>query len=172
MMLCCHFDNVFILCSLNNIWMMSEWGLHDFLDYVWNDIWTLCGCCSAVFWFHLAAVVTFLLSYWYLNDVLLMFERCLNVVLLVILIVLSWFFLSKWCMDDVCAISESCLNDACMMYWSHFDAVFICFVLITFAWCLNDVWMMFAWRLKWYLNHVWMRSCCHFAVVFTFCLSK
>jgi hypothetical protein len=79
--LCFHF--VLSRYHVNDIWMMFGWCLDD----VRNDIWTICG------WFY--AVILLLLSlfcYWcptdicsmfgYFDfyDVLLMFERCLNVV--------------------------------------------------------------------------------------------
>ena len=80
---------------------------------------------------------------------------------------------------DICMMSERCLNDV----RCHFDVVFIlgchvgtffsCFIVqIISECCLNDVWMMFGWCLKWCLNYVWMMSCCRFAVVVNFVLSK
>ena len=59
-------------CYPNMIWTM--FGLR--LDDIWNDIWWYLNLDLMTSCFHFFVVVTFLLSSWYLNDVLIKFERC------------------------------------------------------------------------------------------------
>ena len=79
--LCFHF--VLSRYHVNDIWMVFGWCLDD----VRNDIWTICGWFSAVillllslFCYWCPTDICSMFGYFDFYDVLLMFERCLNVV--------------------------------------------------------------------------------------------
>ena len=147
---------------MNDVGMMFGWCLKWCLKHNWM-----------IFVCHFAVVATCLLSEWYLNDVWMMSERCLNDVRCQFDVVFIlgchvgtflYVLLSKSYLNVVWMMSGWCLDDVWNDVWTMFGwCPAVILLLLSILCCLSDISMMSEQCLNVVLLSFWY--CFHFLVV-------